>query len=331
MDMDGKRIALVSVTANGMAISERLSLEFKADIFVSSRFAGTGNYKVFHHAGDITSLIFENYVAAVFIMSLGAVVRIIAPYLHDKFHDIPVLAIDDSARFVIPLTGGHHGANDMAGKIAHILGACAVITTASDLHGITAVDSVAMKYGMVIENRENLAPVSGDMLAGDPVQVINRAGVSVPELQGSSSGRKIIITYMDEQDDSALILVPQVLDLGIGFSSDATLKDMLKAIESTFKKFHLLMEAIRSISTIDIKSGNPDIKKLSENLKCPLHFYPARELNRHASEKSNAVYMATGAYSVSNAAARISSGNGMQIVSKEIINNVTVSVFLDGH
>ncbi|WP_298277260.1 cobalamin biosynthesis protein [Ferroplasma sp.] len=331
MDMDGMRIALVAVTSNGIGISERLSREFRTDIFVSSRYAGSGKYQTFRHAGDIMESIFENYDAAIFVMSLGAVVRIIAPYLHDKFHDIPVLAIDDSARFVIPVTGGHHGANDMAGKISDILGACAVITTASDIHGIASVDSVAVKYGMAIRNRENLAPVSGDMLAGDPVQVINRTGIPVPDLPGSPSGRKIIITYMDEQDASALILVPHVLDLGIGFSSDATLTDMLNAIESTFKKFHLLMEAIRSISTIDIKSGNPDIKKLAENLECPLYFYPADELNRYASEKSAAVYRATGAYSVSNPAARISSGNGMQIVSKEIINNVTVSVFLHGH
>jgi cobalt-precorrin 5A hydrolase len=331
MVMGGMKIAVIAVTGNGIGISQKLSAEFQIDIFVSSRFAGSGKYKTFKHAGDIIESVFANYDAAVFVMSLGAVVRIIAPYLHDKFHDIPIIVIDDAGRFAIPVTGGHHGANDLAGKIAATLAARAVITTASDINGIASVDSIAVKYGMSILNRENLPTVSGDMLAGDPVQVINRTGIPIPELKSSESGRKIIITYMDEQDGSALILVPRVLDLGIGFSSDATLADMLNAIESTFMKYGLLTEAVRSVSTIDIKSGNPDIKKLAESLKCPLYFYPAHELNRHAADRSVAVYRATGAYSVSNAAARISSGNGIQIVPKEIINNVTVSVFQHGH
>lgn len=331
MKMDTGKIAIIAITSGGIEIAKRLSGEFPADIYVNTRYSDHGQFKVFNHLKEVIPSIFREYRGAVFIMSLGAVVRIIAPYLDDKFHDIPVIVIDDLGKFVIPVISGHHGANALSLKISRILGGEAVLTTASDINGINSVDSVATRYGLTILNRENLAVVSGDMLAGLPVQVINKTPMIIPELEGSDRGRKIIITYMEETDSSALVLVPRLLDIGIGFSTDATLSDMSSAIDILFRKYHLYKEAIRSISTIDLKSSNRDIHKLAEDLNCPLYFYRAGELNLHASEKSDIVFRATGAYSVSNAAARISSKNGMPVITKEIINNVTVSVFLNGH
>ncbi len=329
--MQGIRIAIIAITHNGFDISSKISTEFDAKIFINKRLNNYTIFESFDHVKDIAKYVFENFDAVIFIMALGAVVRIIAPYLKDKFHDIPVIVIDDAGRFVIPVISGHHGANELAVKIAGILKATAVITTATDVHGIISIDAIATKYKMAILCRENLAPVSGDMLAGHPVDIINRTSISIPELSGSGKGKKIIITYKKEHENHDLILVPPVLDLGMGFSSDAVLSDMLYAIEYTFKKFDLYMEAIKSISTIDIKSGSTEIKKLAEKLKCPLYFYSAENLNMYSTEKSEVVYRATGAYSVSNAAARITSQNGIPVVSKEIINNVTVSVFLNEH
>ena len=135
----------------------------------------------------------------------------------------------------------------------------------------------------------------------------------------------------EETDSSALVLVPRLLDIGIGFSTDATVSDMSNAIDILFRKYRLYKEAIKSISTIDLKNNNSDIHRLAEDLNCPLYFYKATVLNLHASEKSDIVFRATGAYSVSSAAARITSNNGLPVIRKEIINNVTVSVFLNGH
>ena len=62
----------------------------------------------------------------------GLVIRLIAPLLGSKHSDPAVVVIDPSGRFVVPLLGGHAAdAEHLAQKIAALLGAEAVLTSAS--------------------------------------------------------------------------------------------------------------------------------------------------------------------------------------------------------
>ena len=56
------------------------------------------------------------------VMSSGALIRLLAPALSDKHSEPPVLAVAEDGSSVVPLLGGHHGANDLARKIAAMLG-----------------------------------------------------------------------------------------------------------------------------------------------------------------------------------------------------------------
>jgi cobalt-precorrin 5A hydrolase / precorrin-3B C17-methyltransferase len=77
--------------------------------------------------------------ALILVMASGAATRLIAPHLRDKRTDPAVVCVDDAARFVIALTGGHEGgANDLATRLARHLGAVPVVTTASELDGSTS-------------------------------------------------------------------------------------------------------------------------------------------------------------------------------------------------
>lgn len=71
--------------------------------------------------------------AHIFVGAAGIAVRALAPLLRHKSHDAPVLVIDPAGTYVISLLSGHWGGgNELARHLAQILGAQAVITTASD-------------------------------------------------------------------------------------------------------------------------------------------------------------------------------------------------------
>ena len=75
------------------------------------------------------------------LMASGAVIRLLAPHLTDKMSEPPVLAVAEDSSAVVPLLGGHHGANDLARKIADLIEGFAAITTAGDLKFGVALDA----------------------------------------------------------------------------------------------------------------------------------------------------------------------------------------------
>ena len=79
------------------------------------------------------------YDPVVAVMAAGAVVRILAPLIAagDKSSDPAILVVDDAGRFVMPILGGTAAqANRLANALAEILGAVAVVTTATELAGV---------------------------------------------------------------------------------------------------------------------------------------------------------------------------------------------------
>ena len=77
-----------------------------------------------------------------FIGSTGMAVRAIAPWVRDKKHDPGVLVADEGGTFVISLLSGHiGGANALANRLAQIIGAQSVITTATDVEKKFSVDA----------------------------------------------------------------------------------------------------------------------------------------------------------------------------------------------
>lgn len=115
---------------------------------------------------------FAEGAAVVFIGACGIAVRSIAPFVKDKLSDSPVLVVDETGRYVIPLLSGHAGgANELAVQLADRIGAEAVITTATDLHGVFAVDLFARRNRLTIVNREGITKVSAKVLRGEKLSV----------------------------------------------------------------------------------------------------------------------------------------------------------------
>src|SRR6056297_4332826 len=81
------------------------------------------------HARDL----FAAGVPIVGVCASGILIRAVAPILADKRTEPPVLSVSDDGSVVIPLLGGHRGANRLAAEIAEGLEAVAAVTTAGDV------------------------------------------------------------------------------------------------------------------------------------------------------------------------------------------------------
>lgn len=128
-------------------------------------------------SGQVAGLM-QGFDRIVFLLSVGAVVRLIAPHLGSKYEDPGVLAIDDAGRFVVPVLSGHvGGANAFAVRVADLLGATAVITTASDVAGTIAVDILGRDLGWRVEAPKiNLTRVAARVINGEPIAFVQEAG-----------------------------------------------------------------------------------------------------------------------------------------------------------
>lgn len=120
----------------------------------------------------------ERADALVFVMAAGIVVRKIAPYIQSKTTDPAVLVLDQNGQFVISLLSGHlGGANALAVRLAEICGGTPVITTATDVAKVPAMDVFAKENGLVIENIEKLKYVSGALIEEQPVTIITERSI----------------------------------------------------------------------------------------------------------------------------------------------------------
>lgn len=97
---------------------------------------------------------FADADALLFIGACGIAVRAIAPLCRNKAADPAVLVMDEMGRHVIPILSGHiGGANDLALLLAERTGAEPVLTTATDVRGVPAIDSWAMKTTARLKTR----------------------------------------------------------------------------------------------------------------------------------------------------------------------------------
>lgn len=178
-------IALVAITKHGVAqVTKLAELLPDADVVVSEKFAaGLTSLKntvralpgaLSSHIGDI----FSQYDQIVFFVSLGAVVRLIAPHLKSKEEDPGVLVVDDNARYVIPVLSGHvGGANAYAEYLAALLGAEAVLTTASDVGKTIPVDILGRELGWRVEAPKiNITRVSAHVVNEEAIAFVQEAG-----------------------------------------------------------------------------------------------------------------------------------------------------------
>ena len=209
--------------------------------------------------------------ALIFIGALGICVRTILPLVCDKHTDPAVVCVDSCGKYAIPVLSGHvGGANELARKIARILGAEAVITTQSDNAGLLALDTLARKNGWQEETQGcTMNEIIAHYVNGKPLSLL------VEHTEGAEVFKDIHVT--DDADvcialtprlheQKGLYYRPAVLHLGVGCAHDCPVGDVPEQIVRQVREAGYSERSIATINTIDIKAAEPLMAALQERL-----------------------------------------------------------------
>lgn len=297
------RVLTLSVTAVGASLAARLPFE--------------------HRAGPILPTVAEEWAQVdgfVIIAATGIAVRAIARHLYAKATDPAVVCVDDAGRHVVALTGGHAGgANDLARQVAALLDATAVVSTATDLAGLPALDRLPGFHAV-----GDVAAVTRRWLDGSAPRVAWDAGLEgypVPFTGGDGEG---LVTVTDAAQPPAagqVHLRPSSLVLGAGASTGASADGLFSLATARLGQAGLDPACVSAVATADIKATEPAITELATRLGVPLSTYPVAVLAEvPVPHPSTAVAATVGTPSVAEAAALLAAGPDAALVSAKAVS-----------
>jgi cobalt-precorrin 5A hydrolase/precorrin-3B C17-methyltransferase len=334
-----KAPVIVALTAKGAALGRRLQRDLpEAALHGLAARVGDADASFTDTPAHLRSL-FEAGTPIVGICASGILIRALGPLLTDKHAEPPVLALAEDGSAVIPLLGGHRGANALARRLAVLTGAAAAITTAGDLALGMALDEPPP--GWRIADRTPLKAVAAAMLAGDPVALTVESGDAgwlraggYPFAEDAPLG--IRVTHRaSAPTPRTLAYHPPVIALGVGCERDAAPGELQDLVRATLTANDIAPGSVACVASLDLKADEAAVHALAEWLDVPARFFTVDELAREEprlATPSDAVRNAVGVAGVAEAAALASVGpDGTLLVAKQRSARATCAVALSRH
>lgn len=281
---------------------------------------------------------FENvwkcYDGIIFVMALGGVVRTVCKYVTRKDLDPPVIAIDDSLNYVIPVLGAHWGANEIAKELSVLLGSQLIMTTATELNALTPIEYIAKRLLYKIENVEGVVKVDSAIVKDKRVCILGIDELPA-EVSGNFSTRQddhceVIVITKEAQEKlkvkGDLVLSPIYLSIGVGLKREASLEKVKEAILFALRKLNVGLERVKVISSIKER-----VAEVAKELGIPFRLVSVEEINSFydpcispQSEKLKEIRLK----GVAEISALIAGGKGSSLILRKIPyeGEVTVAV-----
>ena len=347
------KLAVWAITPNGARLADRLADSFKeVTVYISPNLTHTRSSHVLFERLSVTlAEKFRQYTGHIFIMSTGIVVRVLAPLVQNKIKDPAVVVVDDLGKHAISLLSGHiGGANELARDIAHIVEAKPVITTATDINAVPAIDVIAVENGFVIENPGAIKSVNMALLNKKRITVYDPANL-LGEILDSEKYAALFnrmhdfqeflqqfeihnnsCVYIDDRiaelPSHVLILRPPSLVAGIGCNRGTYSNEIDSHLKEVLKASRLASTSLKCLASIDVKQDEAGLFRVADRLKLPIKFFTREQLRQAKGIRnpSSVVEKYVGVESVCEAAAILASRNGRLIIPKHSTQNVTVAI-----
>ena len=259
--------------------------------------------------GETVKLLLENFDYIIVFLAVGAIVRLIAPYLKNKYKDPGIITVDEAGKFAVSLLSGHiGGANRLAEEISgYIENSIPVITTATDSKNKFSIDAFAEKLDFYIEdakkkvkdfNEASLKDESFEIILEDNFKdfdikqyvkgFINAERIKINgalTLDFNDNKRKTIIVTMKkdlnglDKSKNIAILRPKRLVVGIGCNRNTGFNEIEDFVSEIFEKNGIALNSIRNIASIDNKKNERGLLDFGFKYGRFIDFYSKEEIN----------------------------------------------------
>jgi len=316
---------IVILGVSALPLARKLKAELGGEIHGPNCVAGpdTAYAKAAIHLQEL----FKSGRPVIGICASGILIRALAPLLADKHSEPPVIAVAEDGSSAVPLLGGHHGANDLARRIAVLCAGHAAITTASEINFGRALDDPLPGY--VLANLKNAKSATAAILAGTTIALLRHPGESraplIPFSAGdlrympivtwtpAFAGVTIEVTeHATPGTDRNLVYHPRTLAIGAGCERGTDPVELRELIVQTLAAHGLSPLAVACHASIDVKEDEPAIAGLDN-----VRFFAAEQLNALSSQlKSPSAIVAreVGTPGVAEAAALAAAGPGAELI-----------------
>lgn len=351
------RIHMISFTENGYMlgykIRQELLQQFETSMEIEKSSVILTGKPFACSLQEWTAYAFQNADVILYIGACGIAVRSIAPFIQNKYVDPAVLVLDEAGKFCISLLAGHvGGANEWTEKIAAIIHAIPVITTATDIRNCFAVDVFAKKMGLYPFPMEGCKEVSASLVEGKDIILKSDFKITgeLPEhlIVGNKGTLGIHISLFPKQQDCflhTLYLIPRIVSMGIGCKKNTSEEQIEQAVcqslqeltgcqtaeEVRILKLPIWMKAIRQIASIDIKKEERGLQEFAKHFQIPFETFSKEDLVRVKGEFTGSAFVSqtVGVDNVCERAAVLASRKGRLMMKKKTFHGVTVALAVE--
>lgn len=317
------RHVLFVLGASALPLAQKLKLPLDAEIHTPSCVSGGDitYVKATVHLGEL----FKQGRTIVGLCASGILIRALAPHLADKRSEPPVISLAEDGSSAVPLLGGHHGANDLARRIADLCNGHAAITTASEVRFGFALDEPAK--GFTLANPQHMKSATAALLSGaalarhpgesrDSLNPFPQAEMS--EWTPAFAGVTIKVSERIEDGSAAtLIYHPRALVMGLGCERNASPAEVIALAEQVLQQQQIAPASLAAIASIDLKSDEAAIHAAARHFGVPARFFTSDDLARETprlKNPSDIVAKEVGVPGVAEAAALAATGPDSELI-----------------
>jgi len=276
-------IALFCLTPGGVRLAKRLAAMLPLTCYTSEALQEEGFIPFNGGFASAAREAFSSFSALIFIGATGIAVRVLAPLVNDK----------------LSLSGHAGGANALTRYLAGMLDADPVITTATDVNELAALDTLAFQLNArMTDFRAAVKTVNQMLVSGKRVglwcdgeftgalsRCDQRGFIPVSDLARLPALDALICVTLRRSLPPLPVphwkLVPQRVVAGIGCRRDTPCALLSTLLDRQLAAQRLDPLALKAIGSVSLKANEPGLRQLAHRCRVPFETFSAEALREH--------------------------------------------------